>query len=192
MLTSVGHEPGKGSDAGRAGDPDGRDLFIVMGAKVQADGRPSGALRRRSLWAADLAVGARAPLYLLTGGVLRGRPAEALVAREILRGRGISDDALIVETESKTTLESVVRTTPIILSLPRLRRVIVCSDGYHVPRCRLLFALAGVRTHPASVPGGRRSMSALRWAYACTREAAAIPVDAALLLAMRALGALSP
>ena len=59
--------------------------------------------------------------------------------------------------------------------------LIVVSDAWHLPRARLLFAVAGRRLRMAPVLGGsavRPHRPSWRWRAGWLREAVALPVDA--------------
>jgi len=69
----------------------------------------------------------------------------------------------------------------ILRGLPALREVVICSDTYHVPRCRWLFRLYGFPTRGAPVESGRARNGVLQWGYYYLREAAAFPWDTLLV-----------
>jgi len=103
---------------------------------------------------------------------------------KMLTGRGLPADRLILDEASLDTLQSVV----VAARLSReagAARVIACSDGYHLPRIRLMLAALGVPTERGPVPHGRAGASFGHWAKMCLREAPAIPYDLALILAQR-------
>jgi vancomycin permeability regulator SanA len=153
------------------------DIFVVMGAGVGEDGSPSGAMRRR-LEAALLA-SRKSPdaVYVVTGGTRGRKPAEAEVMKTYLREVGVPDARIWPDDESTDTLSSVTRSVRLIKGRPNVGSVTVCSDRYHIPRCRWLFYLLGVRTQFALMPSGREANGTLRWYYYYLREAVSIVVD---------------
>ena len=161
-----------------------------MGAAVAEDGTPSAAVLRRTRMA--LRVGARLddPFYLPTGGALHGGPPEAHVIRRLLREAGVRPSRVLVEDRAEDTLQSVVRCAEIIRRVDP-QAVIVCTDRFHVARCRSLFRLAGIPTvaPPSLPPPAPAGMQ--RWLMSCVREAVALPLDAMLLLAARVRGRLT-
>jgi uncharacterized SAM-binding protein YcdF (DUF218 family) len=120
--------------------------------------------------------------FLVSGGLGKNPPTEAEVMRNLLIAAGIPEARILMDPSSKDTLASIRNCAHIIAGLP-VARVLVCSDVYHIPRCRLLFRLLGVKTESAKVASGRAANGLLRWLFLYVREAAAIPWDTALLLA---------
>ena len=101
---------------------------------------------------------------------------------DVLTRRGLSAGRLILDDESLDTLQSVVRAA----REARARDaafVVACSDGYHLPRIRLMLAVLGVR----SVAGPRHGPRGDRWHRLgmALRELPAIPYDVALVAAQR-------
>jgi uncharacterized SAM-binding protein YcdF (DUF218 family) len=160
------------------------EVLVIMGAAVNPDGSPSGAMRRRVEGA--LAIGRKYhnAIYIVTGGVGRYGPTEADVMRAELEASGIHADQIESETLSTDTLSSVVNCARLIHRLAP-NGVLICSDRYHIPRCRWLFWLLGVSTHAAPMPSGRAANGILKWSYYYLREFAATPLDTLLLLARR-------
>jgi uncharacterized SAM-binding protein YcdF (DUF218 family) len=155
-----------------------------MGAAVDCDGRPGPAVVRRTR--AALRVGARYPdaIYLPTGGALGDGPAEADVMARLLVEGGVPADRIVRDDRALDTLQSVVNCTAIVGRLGATA-VMVCSDGYHLPRCRVLFRLAGVATRAEPVPPDLDTTARLkRFSYAA-RELVALPLDVCLLLLRR-------
>jgi len=163
-------------------------IAIIMGSAVSPDGRPSDAMRRRVKAALYLRHEFRNLIFLPTGGnIQRWGRSEASVMHKLLNGAGINDERIIQETDSKNTLQSITYCAQKIKKLPEVVTVIVSSDSFHLPRCRLLLFILGVHSDHRPMPGGRKSLGLARWAFYCVREAVAIPVDAALLLYYKAL-----
>jgi vancomycin permeability regulator SanA len=159
-------------------------LIVVFGAAVRRDGRPSAALMRRigyGLAAAELHP--QAPV-LCSGGVGRAGPSEASVMVRELTAKGLEPERLIADESSLDTLQSVVET------LRHARRgghphVVAVSDGYHLPRIRLMLGALGVASAPGPQPRGAHEASLKHILAMSLREAAAIPYDLAIVLARR-------
>jgi uncharacterized SAM-binding protein YcdF (DUF218 family) len=156
-------------------------LIAIFGAAVLTDGRPSPALLRRTLYGLEAAERHPDAHVLCSGGVGRVGPSEASIMAQVLCARGLPAERLILDEDSLDTLQSVV----VAARLARRREsdhVVVCSDGYHVPRIRLMLGVLGV----ASRPGPRRPGG--RWSHHAKmglREGLAIPYDLAIVLARR-------
>jgi uncharacterized SAM-binding protein YcdF (DUF218 family) len=61
----------------------------------------------------------------------------------------------------------------------------VCSSTYHIPRCRMLLAMLGLRTEPVPLPTDRPALGTGQWLYYVAREAAALPYDAIVMAVKR-------
>ncbi len=121
---------------GMQGTPTGSwDAIIVPGCTVRHDGQAGGALSRRTARAAELFHAGIAPLLVLTGGIGRYPPAEAIAAAQVATNLGVPEPALVLETRSRTTAENAL----LAAELVDARRVVVVSDRYHTLRCRYLF-----------------------------------------------------
>ena len=157
-------------------------VFVIMGAAVWPDGQASNAMRRRVKGALACATGHPEALFLVSGGVGKQPPSEAEVMSGLLTESGVSKHNILQDAKSTTTLESVLNCTAILKELPATGSVLICTDVYHIPRCRWLFWLAGVPTLPGRVESGRRQNSISRWIYYYLREVVALPWDTFLLM----------
>jgi vancomycin permeability regulator SanA len=151
-----------------------RDVLVVFGATVRPDGGPSAALLRRVVTAARYG---RPAVFLVTGAGPHPTVNEAALMARLLREQGIAAGDIIEENAAQSTRQSVLLCRPILRRLPAGGRIVVCSDGFHVPRCRWLFRLAGVRTSAHAAPPESLQLG---WRL---REFAAIIVDTIAMLA---------
>ncbi|MFO1188471.1 MAG: YdcF family protein [Alphaproteobacteria bacterium] len=171
-----------------------RNVVVVFGAAVGADGRPSPTLARRIAGAVAfgqgltdrLADGLSDPTYIVTGGRGRSGFVEADTMRAAMVAAGVKPDAIVCEPVSTDTLGSVVRCARLIAAWPETTVVHVCTSRYHQVRCRILLRLAGLPSLAAPMPPDRPAMgwTALGWmalGLAVLREALAIPYDMAVL-----------
>ena len=154
---------------------------IVMGAAVRADGTPSGALRRRLESALGALPAASPTTFVVTGGRGETGYVEAEIMKEFLVRSGVPEARVLVEPVAASSLESVLRCAALLSKREDVDRVSVCSDRYHLPRCRWLLRLLGIASEPVPIPSGRRANGLPRWLYYYVREAIAIPVDTLLL-----------
>ena len=139
------------------------DAAIVPGCAVRKDGTASGALARRTNHAIQLWRDGHVHSIVLTGGVGKNPPSEALVAASIATKAGVPASALFLEDTSKTTAENAEFSAKLKPDMAAWS-IVVTSDGYHCWRCRRLFSkhYASVQT-AGSTPGGRlRIRGALR------------------------------
>lgn len=137
----------------------GADAIVVLGCRVNPDGRASSALATRARRAAHLYAEGVAPRIVVTGGVGDHAPSEAEAARRVLLAEGVPDSAILVEDTSTSTEEN--------LAFARARfggrSVVVVSDAYHVFRAertaRKYFAeVAGVGTRNTTATRVRGSL----------------------------------
>jgi len=145
------------------------DAIVVLGCALR-DGAASPALIRRVQCGAALLRRGLAPLLVLSGGGTGRSEAEAM--RDIALAEGAPAAALLLESASRNTFENA-RETALLLRRRGLRRILLVSDRYHLPRAGLLFRAAGLdvagRIHPS---GGMKR----EWLL-YLREAAALPLS---------------
>lgn len=157
-------------------------LIVIFGAAVRPDGRASAALLRRIDYGYEAARRMPDAHVLCSGGVGRFGPSEASIMAEVLIDRGVAVERLILDEVSLDTLQNVEAAV-------RQERegghpyVVVCSDGYHLPRIRVLLALHGIETRAGPVPRGPAGASAAYWIGMSLRELLAIPHSLLRLLA---------
>lgn len=121
---------------GHRRDPRGHfDAVVVAGCLVLPDGKPSPSLARRTAKAVELWKNGMAPVLVLTGGVGKYPPAEAVVAADYALGLGVPRSAMLLETQSINTIENA----RFVQHLATLRRIVVVTDTYHTWRCEWIF-----------------------------------------------------
>jgi uncharacterized SAM-binding protein YcdF (DUF218 family) len=101
--------------------------------------------------------------------------------RDLLLQLGVPPEHIRLEDRSSDTLSSVRACAEIVRTLPDRGQVFVCSDRYHIPRCRWLFYLYGIPTKAGQVENGRKAVGLARWIYYCVREVPAFIVDTVLV-----------
>lgn len=157
-------------------------VIVIFGAAVWKGGLASHAMRRRVEGALRSAADRADAIFLVTGGVGKHPPSEAAVMASLLRQQGVREADILLDEQSGDTLQSVRNCVRLLAAMPLHGPVIVCSDVYHIPRCRWLLRLNGVSTVAGDVASGRSQTSPLRWCYYYVRELAAIPWDTLLTL----------
>ncbi len=100
---------------------------------------------------------------------------------QVLVGEGVSEDRLVLDEESLSTLDNVEAAVRAV-DAGGHPFVLACSDAYHLPRIRLLLSLHGVRCRTGT--GLERAPMDHVLAMA-VREAAAIPHNMARVMARR-------
>jgi uncharacterized SAM-binding protein YcdF (DUF218 family) len=122
------------------------DAIVVLGA-AQYNGRPSPVLRARLDHALGLYRDRLAPLILVTGGIGRGdTTSEATVGRRYLMAHGVPPDAVVAQSEGRSTMASMTAVAAWLQ--PRaLRRVLLVSDPFHMFRLRLEARRTGLEAY---------------------------------------------
>jgi uncharacterized SAM-binding protein YcdF (DUF218 family) len=128
------------------------DAICVFGA-AEYDGRPSPVYRARLDHALDLYRRDIAPLIITLGGPGGDQYTEGSVGREYLESRGVPEEDIIAETESRNTEESAKRVA-VIARANGLRRLVIVSDGTHLFRIHAIATAEGldVLTSPRPKP----------------------------------------
>jgi uncharacterized SAM-binding protein YcdF (DUF218 family) len=138
------------------------DAIVVMGA-AQYDGRPSPVFAARLSQGVALFFAGDAPRLVLTGGKVAGdRTTEAAVGRDYAIAHGVPPDAILVEDQSRTTLESI-RAVANLLRADEASTALFVSDRPHMLRVLRMAADAGItgwgsptRTSPIETDLGGR------------------------------------
>ena len=122
------------------------DLILVLGA-AENRGRPSPVLKARLDHALDLYRRKLAPRILTTGGA-GGDPVytEGGVGRSYLMSHGVPSEAIVVETEGESTVESTAMASEIMHRMG-LHSAIVVSDGYHIFRVKKILQGSGIQVY---------------------------------------------
>jgi uncharacterized SAM-binding protein YcdF (DUF218 family) len=141
------------------------DAVVVLGA-AQYVGRPSPVLKARldhaiSLWSRGLA-----PLLIVTGGMGTGdTTSEGAVSRQYALKHGVPDSAILVESQGRTTRESLGAVADMMHGRD-LDRAILVSDPFHM--LRLSIVARGLGLTPYTSPTPSSPISANRgeaWRY---------------------------
>ena len=127
------------------------DAIGVFGA-AEYDGRPSPVYRARLDRAYQLYKRGIAPLMITLGGDGGDAYSEGGVGRQYLIGKGVPEQEIIAETQSRNTEESAKRIA-VIARTNGLRRLVIVSDGTHLFRIHEICAAEGlnVLTSPRPV-----------------------------------------
>ena len=149
------------------GDRDERrpvDAIVVLGA-AQYDGRPSPVFRARLEHAVALYDEGLARWFVVTGGKADGdRTTEAAAARRFAMDRGVPAEAILVEDQGRTTLESL-RSVGTIMREHGLEDAVFVSDRTHMYRVLRMAADQGIvawGSPTATSPIDRDTMRHLR------------------------------
>jgi len=140
------------------------DVILVLGA-AEYRGRPSPVLRARLDHALDLYRRGIAPRIMTTGGA-GGDPVftEGGVGRAYLTGHGVPSEAVVVENESESTVESLAMAGEIMQRMG-LHSVVVVSDGYHIFRVKKMLQNRGLDVFGSPRPEQHVEPLHERWNY---------------------------
>jgi len=127
------------------------EAIVVMGA-AQYDGRPSPQLKARLDHVLDLWAYGVAKWVVVTGGKQPGdRFTEAEASSAYLREHGVPPSAILAESTSHNTYDSLVGVQALMASRG-LREVLIVSDPFHLLRCRLIAEEVGLVAYTSPTP----------------------------------------
>lgn len=145
------------------------DAIICLGGGMSYNGwaHPGPASARRARTCAELVQAGVAPVSVFTGtgnAVLSAGEAMANLARDA----GLPDEAILVERRARSTLQNAVLSYDMLPD--DIRRVVIVSDPFHLPRSWVIFSLLGeadVDVYAArmaySYDDGPQARSYLQW-----------------------------
>lgn len=159
----------------RSDEVHGADAIVVLGA-AQYDGRPSPIFQARLDHAAYLYGEEVAPVVIVTGGKLPGdRFTEAEAGENYLSDQGISRDAVLGETEGRTTWESLQNVKD-IAGDNGIETVLLVSDPMHSERIKRMSNDLGFESYVSWASYKDLERSRLTKAKELVREVASIMV----------------
>lgn len=111
------------------------DAIVVLGAR-QSGGQPLPVFKARLDRAHELYKSGLAPIIILTGGVGSGENiSEAKTGENYLVAKKVSASAIMIETTSRTSWQSLNNILPIIKE-NNIQSTILVSDDFHNKRLR--------------------------------------------------------
>lgn len=144
--------------------------IVVLGA-AQYVGHPSPVLRARldhaiALWQRKLA-----PIVIVTGGTGTGdTTSEAAVSRRYCMQHGVPSYAILLETEGRSTSQSMAGVADLMRGLGR-RDVLLVSDPFHMLRLTILARRHGLEPYASPTPTSPIAASpSERWKYALSES----------------------
>jgi len=118
-------------------DTDPADAAIVLGTEIWVD-QPSPVFRERINHAIALYRNGSVEQIIFTGGYGEGEQfAESEVARAYTINKGVSEEDIFIETESRTTYENLLGAYEIVQE-KGLGRVLIVSDPMHMKRAVMI------------------------------------------------------
>ena len=141
------------------------DAIIVLGAAAY-DAKPSPVFEERIRHGLDLYRRGYAPVLIFTGGYggAGARFSESQVARRYALRQQVPEDAILIETESRTTRQNLEQARA-LMRQHDLHRVIVVSDPLHMARALRLCSELGIDARASSTPSTRFRSFQTRWRF---------------------------
>jgi uncharacterized SAM-binding protein YcdF (DUF218 family) len=133
------------------------DAIVVLGARIQPDGLPGPAVRRRVERAALAFEQGIAPIVVPSGGRRWHGHLEAGSMRSMLVKLGVPEDRIVIEGASMTTAENALFTTR-LASQRRWSHLAVVTCAWHIPRAVLDFRRCGLDVMPIAASGGTSTL----------------------------------
>lgn len=118
------------------------DLGVVLGTWSYPDGRPSAGLEARCDRAVEIYRAGLVPWLMVTGRTDWHGGNEAVSMRDYLVGAGVPAEIIVVDTLGMDTWRSALHAKA-WLEARGLKRAMIVTQAFHVPRARLAFARVG-------------------------------------------------
>ena len=119
------------------------DVALVLGSKVEMNGKPSARLQARLDRTVELYKTGYFPWVIASGGVGKEGFDEGVVMRDYLISHGVPLDRVFVDSHGDTTFASAQNTLAIARE-QGFQSVLVVSQYFHLPRSRLALQRLGL------------------------------------------------
>lgn len=121
--------------------------YIVLGARIDENGEPSRALINRLEILFNLIDNRDVPI-IVTGGKAHSKYIEAEYMSKYLIGKGISENSILMESNSKNTYENIYNAKIILEKLTLHNKIgIIITSDFHALRSYLIAKRHGLRTN---------------------------------------------
>lgn len=152
-------------------------VALVAGARLRPDGTASRAIRRRV--AASVCLWKRGTVshLMMSGGVVESHIPEADVMAHLARSEGVPCDAILLEATSRNSRENIAMSLA-KLSDRHIKRFVLVSDVWHLPRLYMLTHIIGRNTDISVTLAPAASGEPLlrQWRF-IVREVGALVID---------------
>ncbi|MDD2502617.1 MAG: YdcF family protein [Clostridia bacterium] len=118
------------------------DAAVVLGNKVELDGKPSKRLQGRLERALELYNKEHFKYIIVSGGTGKEGFDEAVVMKNYLVENGVPDEAVLLDQEGYNSFMTA-QNTKTIMSEMDLNSITIISQYYHITRTKLAFRKAG-------------------------------------------------
>jgi uncharacterized SAM-binding protein YcdF (DUF218 family) len=130
------------------------DAILVLGARAYADGTASDALADRIIAACSLYQEGLAPRMILSGGPGDGEFTEPDVMKRFALDCGVPEENITLDPQGINT-QATVENTMALLEKFNIKRVLVVSHFYHLPRIKMAFQREGLEVYTSPAPQRR-------------------------------------
>jgi uncharacterized SAM-binding protein YcdF (DUF218 family) len=120
------------------------DVAVVLGNEVYLSGEPSPQLKARLDRALDLFRRHFFPQIVVSGAIEKSGIDESLGMRQYLMKHGVPAEAIILDPRGLNTMATAENMMALI-NQHGWNRIMVISQYFHLPRCRLAFSKAGIK-----------------------------------------------
>jgi len=121
--------------------------IVVLGARIQPDGRLSGALARRIQRGARAWHERVAQFVVCSGGRSWNGRVEAQAMRDALVEMGVESGQILLETRSQCTADNA-RETADLLRSKGIHHAVIVTNHWHMRRALADFRLCGIQATP--------------------------------------------
>jgi vancomycin permeability regulator SanA len=147
------------------------DVAVVLGNEVYLNGEPSPQLEARLDRAVELFRQRLFPQIVVSGGIETNGTDESLAMRQYLMRQGVPAEAIFLDPRGSDTMDTAEDTVA-LMNQQGWKRIMIISQYFHLPRCRLAFRKAGIK----HVLVSHARFFSWRDLWAITRELVAYPV----------------
>ena len=138
------------------------DAIVVASAGVDDSGAPTESSAVRAYMAGRLYLAGGSKLVVVTGGVTTPYrpPVDTKGMHIILKGMGVPDEDILIETQSANTYGNGVESGR-ILKKRGIKRILLVSHDYHLYRLMGVFKKQGFEAYPyaANLPSSKKKLA---------------------------------
>ena len=120
------------------------DVGIILGNKVELDGRPSERLQSRLDRAVELYNNNYFDHLIVSGGIGKEGFDEAKVMKDYLVRAGISADLIIEDNKGQNT-QMTANNSKLVMDSMELQSAMIITQYYHITRTKLAMNKAGIK-----------------------------------------------
>lgn len=126
------------------------DVIVMLGggaidnvSDIDGDGQISGYVANRMLTTMRLQKELNIPVILSGGKVFEDTGREADIEQRIFKGLGVDESKLLLENQSRNTVENA-RNSKVIMQEKNYNRPLIITSGFHMPRSMMIFEREGM------------------------------------------------